>query len=797
LGAEVPIYVERNLLDFRCCTFDGLFRDELVVGNRSKLSFKIQMRVPKELRGNLEFIPSEGYVQGRSTLAVSLKLNTDTDLLDRCKNYLVDGEENVLSVPMRVHVPDQVLPVDFTVRMQLTTSDLIFSHAGEPVTTLDFGVCPLSASRSLSVSIFNPSALPQRFGFSPLPQNIDVQPGDALGTVLPGETVEREVIFSPDVAKSYSIPLVCYTTLKRSFKIVCVGQGVLPPLRLSHTTVLMPVTAEGDKSESEITLTNISKAVQTFNFAPPKNTGLHAFPNAGMLQPGQQIRVLVEFVAPMRAHGEDEETAHLGDGEAKEQDSGQTETTLAKEPLPAPGAQENMEEGRESELVAKPTVAEPWSVHAKSVIPCYIKTVDAEFSPHDTLFLGVETTIVEAGIVFDNGLLRHELHFASVAVGETAMLPLLVRSKSSTPLPLTCEVLDLTGPFSLLNALPTLPPYGSSEIVVRFTPKEQLRSVENLIIRAAGVTLRATIAGQGVSPSLKLNGATGDLPIVSLGGGASAALLQMNDVLVGDVTTSTVEVINTSEFATRYTLVALRSGHANHGCVPPFDLSPVEADVPAGGKQILTARFSATHASDSFFQLFEVSVPNQQGSKTLMLRGRAWPCAGYVLSPQQQLRTPERLLNVAQQDMLNLPSASTGLADASLPMEIELIPSRDTNTASAVITIGHIKGTNMSNGKPSALEFVFEGLTDEVTKRGFNVDLPKGTVDAGASKQVTLSFTVRPESMQNTELGIIASFGVSQWAEASLKLVLKGGNPLPSKPETQIIVKGFIASSRD
>ena len=43
------------------------------------------------------------------------------------------------------------------------------------------------------------------------------------------------------------------------------------------------------------------------------------------------------------------------------------------------------------------------------------------------------------------------------------------------------------------------------------------------------------------------------------------------------------------------------------------------------------------------------------------------------------------------------------------------------------------------------------------------------------------------------ELGVIASFGVSQWAEARVKCVLKGGNPAPTLPETEILLKGYIA----
>lgn len=124
------------------------------------------------------------------------------------------------------------------------------------------------------------------------------------------------------------------------------------------------------------------------------------------------------------------------------------------------------------------------------------------------------------------------------------------------------------------------------------------------MIRAGGVTLRATMKGQGVSPSLALRGEDGrGLPSVSLGGGVSAALLQMPDVLVGEEATARVQVVNTSEFSLRYTLVPMRAGHSNRGSVPPFDVSPLRAEVPKGGSRTLSLRFSATHASDSFSQV--------------------------------------------------------------------------------------------------------------------------------------------------------------------------------------------------
>ena len=79
------------------------------------------------------------------------------------------------------------------------------------------------------------------------------------------------------------------------------------------------------------------------------------------------------------------------------------------------------------------------------------------------------------------------------------------------------------------------------------------------------------------------------------------------------------------------------------------------------------------------------------------------------------------------------------------------------------------------------------------TRRGFAVEPIKGVVKEGEQQAVIVSFTLKEEAMAGTELGVIASFGVSQWAEVPLKCVLKGGTPAAASPETSVLLKGYIA----
>ena len=48
-------------------------------------------------------------------------------------------------------------------------------------------------------------------------------------------------------------------------------------------------------------------------------------------------------------------------------------------------------------------------------------------------------------------------------------------------------------------------------------------------------------------------------------------------------------------FALRYKLVTLASGHSNDGPLPPFDVTPCEAEIAGGASLSLTVRFSADH----------------------------------------------------------------------------------------------------------------------------------------------------------------------------------------------------------
>jgi len=287
---------------------------------------------------------------------------------------------------------------------------------------------------------------------------------------------------------------------------------------------------------------------------------------------------------------------------------------------------------------------------------------------------------------------------------------------------------------------------------------------------------------------------------VRLGGGRKSNMCVMGDLLVGDEVTRTISIENTSEFALRYHLVTLAAGHSNDGPLPPFDVSPCEAEIGGGASLALTARFSPDNASDAFWVLLEVSVPQQESDPhLLLLRGRALASAGYLLAPEQMPIDGPHLMTCPARDLLGLPepaaSAAGLVSGVTTPrnLTLQLVPTGEAMVGSTKLLVGNIKPQKLADVKPAPLEFSFEGLDDEATRRGFSIDPIKGSLKEGETAEVTVSFALKAEAMAGTELGVIASFGVSQWAEARVKCVLKGGNPPPALAETEILLKGFIA----
>ncbi|KAJ8371108.1 hypothetical protein SKAU_G00111360 [Synaphobranchus kaupii] len=309
VGIGVPVWVAEPNVDLKICTYDRLYQDCIVVQSRSNTALRLTFEVCKELRNHMEVLPKTGYIQAKSSFNAQLKFLPRSSLPEDAESFF-DRETGVLEVPMSIQVADQVRPVTFTVNAIITTSQLEFDR-----TELDFGHCSIFESVKTSVLLRNHSLLPQDFGFLRIPEFVDIQPNDGFGTLLPLETLEIEVIFSPKQAAEYKFQLSCKSGINRDFKLSCCAVGVLPPLELSHSLVQFGATAAGDESTAVLHVVNshtshnqftrppprIGKGAASpvgpklFEFALPETSEINITPTTGRVLPGQRCLVQVSF----------------------------------------------------------------------------------------------------------------------------------------------------------------------------------------------------------------------------------------------------------------------------------------------------------------------------------------------------------------------------------------------------------------------------------------------------------------------------------------------------------------------
>jgi hypothetical protein len=82
---------------------------------------------------------------------------------------------------VHVSLPGQPLPLPIKIRLQATTSDLLLSPK-----TLDFGRIPLTEATGVTITISNPSALPQSYSFgSKLPLGLKLSPNSGTPPSAP------------------------------------------------------------------------------------------------------------------------------------------------------------------------------------------------------------------------------------------------------------------------------------------------------------------------------------------------------------------------------------------------------------------------------------------------------------------------------------------------------------------------------------------------------------------------------------------------------------------------------------
>ncbi|XP_047218154.1 cilia- and flagella-associated protein 74 isoform X5 [Girardinichthys multiradiatus] len=771
VAVSIPVWVVQPSIDLKICMFDRLYQDTIIIQSRANKALKVTFEVCPGMRKHMEILPKNGFIQAQSSFNAQLKFIPRRSLSKDAENYF-DSDTGVLEVPMTVQVAGQVRPVPFTVQAIVTSSDLQFDQ-----TEVDFGSCSVYHLVRSSVRLTNMSLLPQDFGFVAVPEFIEVQPNDGFGTLLPQETLEIDLIFGPKKAKEYNFQLCCKSGINRDFLLSCHGVGVRPPLSKEPTTQLTKDVMKVD-------------GPRLFCFCLPKDSEISISPSAGRLLPGERCLVQVMFRPRLLDHEIKEEALrqiHCAKliSEKEQEINRPTEQEMKNNIPPEPnkgkrplGNAKNskVSENPNTNKLPDPVDIKPGSeLYGKArafllksftrsyreyTVPCFVSDgdptetdsqVQLAWSPTNTLYLKLECPAVQPPLLVTSSNGNNILDFNQVFVGNKVIKRFTVQNISMEPLDLRLSLLDIHGPFSLVNAMRGVGPGEKHTLVLAFSPTLERKYCEKLEVQTPKMVLEITLQGEGVLPVVTLS-PTGDL-------------VDFGYVLEKEITSQHVQLQNSSVVAVDYrVLLASQSlpspqhgadrvallldgyrgsqihpavGTQNYSGLSVFSVTPVEGSIDPGQKQNITITFQPDHPSVCYSDKLTIELINKSKVCVMDLRGVASSHNMYLYGGDPLTVPIESLL-----PSLIIPHPK--LTEAEENRSVHALVTLQASCKAGVIRpavrelqVGCIRSPHTSK---KCGEFYWDDVAT-LQQQGFQLEPVKGTVEAGHRRSVTITWT--------------------------------------------------------
>ncbi|XP_028308509.1 cilia- and flagella-associated protein 74 isoform X3 [Gouania willdenowi] len=821
-AVRMPVCVVQPCIDLKICMMDRLYQDTISLQNSASTALKVNFDVRPEMKKHMEILPKTGFIQAQSAFHAQLKFMPRHSLAKDAGEFF-DSVTGVLEVPMTIQVIGQVQPTCFTVHAVVTSSDLQF----EP-SEVDFRSCSIYDSVKSSVRIHNLSLLPQEFGFLVLPEFIEVQPNDGFGTLLPQETLEIFLIFSAKKAKEYNFQLSCKTEINRDFVLCCRGVGVRPPLQLSHSVVQFGATAVGDHSTAIIQLINdhtwstqskhAGTAVTTddvvpavgprmFCFVVPEDSGISVIPLAARILPGERCRVQVTFTPRLLEQEIKDEALRLfqqgqsflkkeldrkgmatqskeemvpGSGKVKKtslnsesnkksDDLKSGSSTRSREPVPVQPGSEQYDQAKASLLLSFT------QRYREYVVPCFVSDGDPPeddlqaqpaWSPINTLYLTLQCPAVQPPLLVISNNGHNVIDFHQVVVGGRGIQRCTIQNISNESIDLWSSLLDVCGPFSLLNALRNIRPGEKHTLVFAFCPALAEKHQDTIEIHCQRMSLALTLCGEGVALAVTCSHSEG--------------LLDFGHVLAQESTSQVIKLQNTSMVAVAFrTLLDSLSpsqqqgaadwletytdlkvqptgGACDHSGDSVFSVVPAEGSISPGQNQDITVTFHPRHPSINYFDKLTVELMSKSPLCVINLRGGASSHNMYV-EGGDPLTVPFKSLLSSLSPYTPQLSESKVMVGSSMSVLVTL---RATHTSDSIIPasrelqVGCVASqqTSKKNG-----EFHWDNVAD-LQQQGFSVEPSQGTIEGGHTCTITIRWTpqqgYKPHDVVQTDVSL-------------------------------------------
>lgn len=220
-------------------------------------------------------------------------MNTSKEMLNICGKYIKD---DILELPLKLIGSDQIMPVNFIIRAQMSISQIDITPS-----KLDFGTLYEGTGKKIEMKFDNLSLLPQELIFYPLPKEIKVEPDLIPITIYPKEKFVITIIYRGKEIKKdegqLTLKVITGTISTKEIRINYTADIIKCPLLFSAYKVDFPVLQVEEKASTIIDIKNLTNQEMIYEFCLTEFevSGLKVAPMVGKIEPNKLAQINLEY----------------------------------------------------------------------------------------------------------------------------------------------------------------------------------------------------------------------------------------------------------------------------------------------------------------------------------------------------------------------------------------------------------------------------------------------------------------------------------------------------------------------
>lgn len=737
VGLDVPVFLETDSIDFGVCFYDELYRTILSAHNRSNISQRFAIELPQDLDMFIEFQPKSGFIQPQSSLNITTKVRLNS----KFDSIFQHSESQVVDIPMKIVVFNQVLPVPFSFKLVPSKRKLVFDPP-----RLDFGTLITTESKTLDMKITSLLQVPVNFGFIRLPNGVEVQPFDGFGVLVPKESLCVSVTFSSPLPKRHEFDITIATLQGSKFKVPCVANIVSSPLLFSATNIQFEATPIGEESYYVLKVSNTKKQPIEIEFETPED--FYFDPIVSTIQPGQESNITITFRPKTPVSNPKPLDVDSVDKDSKQSSQKGKKTNPKDKKTEKAGKSEEKESTTIKTEIVDPDFT--YKIHNIS-FACFWKSGNSSGRHHiNVKAAAILPQLFVTGIhigsyerTSDNSidLLLRKIDYGTVALGQSRDASITLYNAGKKELQIGYDV-DV-GSFEILTPSCVINPKSFANVTIRFHPSVQAVFTSKVLVRSLSkpnIKTTLYLSGSAAGPSIDL----------------SADSVEFGHVMVGHIITRSIHVKNNAGFAFKYVYkLEPEKGmhHTNMDNTEAFRLEKSSEWLDPGSTGTCIVSFNSDHDDLEFSNKLIISAGEGGLSREIPITASSWPHTMFIMGGTEDPRYRTAFDYALLDEPYFRPSV---VCEMSYPGP----------TAQTSLLIG-VSQTN-GDSKRSFGDFTF----DNISVPGFVISPMKANIESGGATKVLIEYSPSNQSM--------LQFG--QWVVVESNINLKYGDFVKKVP---------------